>query len=66
MGAELLIGLALAFVVLGPRRMQSMLGQVGRAKAQFDKASRGIKTQLAAQLETPTVKQRESAGKGST
>jgi Sec-independent protein translocase protein TatA len=40
MGAELLIGLALAFVVLGPRRMRSMLGQVGRAKAQFDKASR--------------------------
>jgi Sec-independent protein translocase protein TatA len=65
MGAELLIGLALAFVVLGPRRMQSMLGQVGRAKAQFDKASRGIKAQLAAQLETPTVKQRESEGKGS-
>jgi Sec-independent protein translocase protein TatA len=52
MGAELLIGLALAFVVLGPKRMQSMLRQVGRAKAQFDKAGREIKAQLAAQLES--------------
>jgi Sec-independent protein translocase protein TatA len=51
MGAELLIGLALAFVVLGPKRMRSMLGQVGRAKAQLDKTTRGIKAQLVAELE---------------
>jgi Sec-independent protein translocase protein TatA len=50
-GAELLVGLALAFVVLGPKRMHSMLGQVGRAKAQFDKVSREIKAQLAKELE---------------
>jgi Sec-independent protein translocase protein TatA len=37
MGTELLIGLALAFVVLGPQRMQSMLGHLGKAKAQLDK-----------------------------
>ncbi len=37
MGTELLIGLALAFVVLGPNRMHAMLGHAGKAKAQFDK-----------------------------
>ncbi|HEX3354678.1 MAG TPA: hypothetical protein VHS34_17800 [Terriglobales bacterium] len=52
MGTELLIGLALAFVVLGPERMHSMLGHVGRAKAQFDKAGREIQAQLAAQPES--------------
>jgi hypothetical protein len=46
MGASLLIGLALAFVVLGPKRMQSMLGPVSLAKARFDKASREIRAQL--------------------
>jgi len=37
MGTELLIGLAFAFIVLGPERMHSMLGHLARAKAQFDK-----------------------------
>ena len=49
MGTELLIGLALAFIVLGPERMHSMLGHLGRAKAQFDNASKEIRDQLAAQ-----------------
>jgi Sec-independent protein translocase protein TatA len=51
MGAELLIGVVLGFVVLGPRRMHSMLGNVGRAKAHFDKATRELKSQLIAELE---------------
>jgi Sec-independent protein translocase protein TatA len=51
MGTELLIGLVLAFIVLGPERMHSMLGHVGRAKAQFDKASQQVKDQLAGHLE---------------
>jgi hypothetical protein len=50
MGTELLIGLALAFVVLGPERMHSMLGHLGRAKAQLEKASHEAKTQLVGQL----------------
>jgi Sec-independent protein translocase protein TatA len=37
MGTELLIGLVLAFLVLGPERMHAVLGHLGRAKAQFDK-----------------------------
>jgi Sec-independent protein translocase protein TatA len=51
LGAELLIGIVLGFVVLGPRRMQSMLGNLGRAKAHFDKATRELKSQLTAELE---------------
>jgi hypothetical protein len=35
-GGESLVVLALAFVVLRPKRMQLMLGHVGRAKARFD------------------------------
>jgi Sec-independent protein translocase protein TatA len=51
MGTELPIGLALAFVVLGPQRMHSMLGHLGRAKAQLEKASQETREQLAEQLE---------------
>jgi Sec-independent protein translocase protein TatA len=50
-GTELLLGIALGFVVLGPKRMYAMLGHVVRAKAQIEKASRGLKSQLAAEFE---------------
>jgi Sec-independent protein translocase protein TatA len=41
-GSEVMLLLGAGFVVLGPKRMQTMLGQIGRAKAQFDKASRSF------------------------
>jgi Sec-independent protein translocase protein TatA len=41
-GSEVILLLGAGFVVLGPKRMQTMLGQIGRAKAQFDKASRSF------------------------
>lgn len=50
MGTEILIGLALAFVVLGPERMHSMLGHLGKAKAQLEKATQETRQQLAVQL----------------
>jgi Sec-independent protein translocase protein TatA len=50
-GTELLFIVALGLVVLGPKRLHILLAHVARAKAEFDKASRGIKFQLAAQLE---------------
>ena len=50
-GVELLFMLMLGLVVLGPKRLHSMLGHVARAKAEFDRASRGIKSQLTAELE---------------
>jgi Sec-independent protein translocase protein TatA len=50
-GTELLFIVALGLVVLGPKRLHIVLARVARAKAEFDKASGGIKFQLAAQLE---------------
>jgi Sec-independent protein translocase protein TatA len=50
-GTELLFIVALGLVVLGPKRLHIVLGRVARAKAEFDTASRGIKSQLMAELE---------------
>ncbi len=51
MGTELLLGIALGFMILGPKRMHAMLGPLGKAKAELDKASRSLKRQLSTQLE---------------
>lgn len=50
-GGELLVLLALGFVVLGPKQMHKMLGHVARAKVEFDKATRGFKSQLKDELD---------------
>jgi Sec-independent protein translocase protein TatA len=52
-GTELLLVLLLGFLILGPKQMHAMLGHVARAKAEFDKATRSFKSQLAAELEAP-------------
>jgi len=38
---------------LGPKQLHTLLGHVARAKAQFEQASRGLKSQLAAELDAP-------------
>jgi Sec-independent protein translocase protein TatA len=50
-GSEVLLLLGAGFVVLGPKRMQAMLGQIGRAKAQFDKASRSLMADVTSSLD---------------
>ena len=50
-GTEILFMLMLGLVVLGPKRLQVMLGHVARAKAELENATRGIKSQLAADLD---------------
>ena len=50
LGTELPLLLAFGFVVLGPKRMQTLLGDVARAKAELHKASRGIKSQLPGEI----------------
>jgi len=50
-GTELLLAFLLGFLILGPKQMNAMLGHVARAKAEFDKATRGFKSQLTAELE---------------
>jgi Sec-independent protein translocase protein TatA len=56
-GGEILILMALGFVVLGPKQMQNMLGHVAKAKAELDKATKGFKSQLRNELEGTTKDQ---------
>jgi Sec-independent protein translocase protein TatA len=58
-GIELLFMLMLGLVLLGPKRLHTMLGHVARAKAEFDQASRGMKSQLMAELETTSEEKHE-------
>ena len=50
-GTEILFLLMLGLLVLGPKQLNALLGHVARAKAQFEEASRGLKSQLAAELD---------------
>ena len=50
-GTEILFILMLGSLVLGPKQLHTLLGHVARAKAQFEEASRGFKSQLAAELD---------------
>ena len=43
--------LMLGLVVLGPKRLQTMLGHVVQAKAELENATRGIKSKLARELD---------------
>jgi Sec-independent protein translocase protein TatA len=49
-GTEILFILLLALLVLGPKRLQTTLAQIARAKAQFENATHSFKSQLAAEL----------------
>jgi Sec-independent protein translocase protein TatA len=59
-GAGLPLFVALGFLVLGPKRMHAMLGQLARAKAEFDHASRGIKSRVTAELAGDPVREDDS------
>jgi Sec-independent protein translocase protein TatA len=50
-GTEILFLLMLGLLVLGPKRLHTMLAHVARAKAEFEDASRGFKSQLTAELD---------------
>jgi Sec-independent protein translocase protein TatA len=68
-GTEIVFALMLGFLVLGPKRLHTMLLDAARAKAKFVEASRGFKSQLAAELDTEsgagkTDCSRESVGDG--
>jgi Sec-independent protein translocase protein TatA len=52
-GAEILFILMMGLLVLGPKRLHTMLGHVARAKARFEEASLGFTSQLAAELDPP-------------
>ena len=50
-GTEILFVLMLGLLLLGPKQLHTLLGHMARAKAQFEEASRGFKSQLAAELD---------------
>jgi len=52
LGIEILFILMLGLLVLGPKQLHTLLGHAARAKAQFEEASRGFKSQLAAELDS--------------
>ena len=51
MGFGILFVLMLGLLIFGPKQLHTLLGHVARAKAQFEQASRGFKSQLAAELD---------------
>ena len=57
---------ALGFLVLGPKRMHVMLGHLAKAKAELDKASRGLKSQISAELsgDPPPGRQNDDTASG--
>ena len=59
LGTEILFILMLGLLVLGPKQLHTLLGHVARAKAQLEEASRGFKSQLAAELD-PTHQDEET------
>jgi hypothetical protein len=53
---EILFVLLLGLFVLGPKRLHTILGRVAQAKGEFENAARGLKSQLAAELDgAPSV-----------
>jgi Sec-independent protein translocase protein TatA len=51
LGTEILFILMVGLLVLGPKQLHTLLGHLARAKAQFEEASLGLKSQVAAELD---------------
>jgi Sec-independent protein translocase protein TatA len=50
-GMEILFVLMLGLLILGPKRLHIILVHVSRAKAELQNATRGLRSQLAAELD---------------
>jgi Sec-independent protein translocase protein TatA len=50
-GTEIFFFVALGVIVLGPKRLQAMIGHVARAKARFEETTQALKSQLAEELD---------------
>ena len=50
-GVEMICLLMLGFLVLGPKQLRALVGHVAKAKAQFEEASRGFKSELASEFD---------------
>ena len=59
-GTEILFLLMLGLLVLGPKRLYTMVGHVARAKAQFEDARRSFKSELAEELDDAAHHERKT------
>ncbi len=50
-GMEILFVLMLGLLILGPKRLHTMLARAARAEAELENATRGLRSQLAAELD---------------
>jgi hypothetical protein len=50
-GMEILFVLMLGLLILGPKRLHTMLVHAAQAKAELQNATRGLRSQLAAELD---------------
>lgn len=50
-GMEILFVLVLGLLILGPKRLHTMLAHLALAKAELENATHGLKSQLAAELD---------------
>jgi Sec-independent protein translocase protein TatA len=50
-GMEMLLLLMLGLLILGPKRLHTILVHVSQAKAELQNATRGLRSQLAAELD---------------
>jgi Sec-independent protein translocase protein TatA len=50
LGSEIFFLLVLGLLVMGPKRLPTVLGQVARAKAQLEGATRSFRSQLQSEL----------------
>ena len=52
-GTEVLFIFMLGMLILGPKRLHTMLGHIAGAKARFEEVSHAMKSKLAAELDSP-------------
>jgi Sec-independent protein translocase protein TatA len=65
-GMEILFVLMLGLLVLGPKRLHTILAHAARAKAELENATRGLTSQLAAELDTPLFGSTPATGNQTT
>lgn len=50
-GTEIFFFVVLGVIVLGPKRLQAMVGHVARAKARLEETTQALKSQLSEELD---------------
>jgi Sec-independent protein translocase protein TatA len=51
-GSEILFILMLGLLILGPKHLHALVRHVARFRAQFEEASHGVSSQLAAEIDS--------------